>query len=175
MGRRRGCCGGRDRGALDLEQRPAVRARRRLPRQPVERRQPSVSDAGADYADNRRPVHPTVDWKTDPDWEWRTAADDSPDELFDLWEGSVARSRALLEEAMGNGGLEQLADQPERRIPFERNLKHTIGQYIAGGSCARRREQARQGTENQELGNLRRRPHPRRRPKLSDNPPSGRD
>ncbi|HEY4609715.1 MAG TPA: DinB family protein [Ilumatobacteraceae bacterium] len=53
-----------------------------------------------------------VDWKTDPDWEWRTAADDSPEELLALWEGSVAGSHALVDEAMGNGGLDQLARRP---------------------------------------------------------------
>jgi uncharacterized damage-inducible protein DinB len=50
-----------------------------------------------------------VDWETDPDWEWRTAADDSPEQLFALWEHAVARSRTLLAEAMPNGGLGQLA------------------------------------------------------------------
>jgi hypothetical protein len=47
--------------------------------------------------------------RRDPDWEWRTAADDSPEELFELWENAVARSRALVEEALTNGGVDQLA------------------------------------------------------------------
>ena len=51
----------------------------------------------------------SVDWTADPDWEWRTAADDGPDELFELWEHAVARSRALVEEALTNGGVDQLA------------------------------------------------------------------
>jgi hypothetical protein len=38
----------------------------------------------------------SVDWEARPDWEWETAADDSPDELRAQWEESVARSRALL-------------------------------------------------------------------------------
>jgi hypothetical protein len=32
-----------------------------------------------------RPPHPpwdTVDWDADPDWEWRTAAGDSPEQLI---------------------------------------------------------------------------------------------
>jgi uncharacterized damage-inducible protein DinB len=59
----------------------------------------------------REPESPwhSVDWKSDPDWEWRTAADDSPEELFALWEGAVARSRTRVDEAMVNGGLDQLA------------------------------------------------------------------
>lgn len=51
----------------------------------------------------------TVDWKADPDWEWHTAADDSPAELFALWADATARSRMLLAEVLENGGLDQLA------------------------------------------------------------------
>src|SRR5262249_50376680 len=29
----------------------------------------------------RHPPFDTVDWAADPDWEWRTAADDSPEQL----------------------------------------------------------------------------------------------
>src|SRR3984957_17442648 len=35
-----------------------------------------------------------VDWTADPDWEWRTAAEDSPDELSALWQLAVEPSRA---------------------------------------------------------------------------------
>lgn len=27
----------------------------------------------------------TVDWEAEPGWEWRSAADDSPEELYALW------------------------------------------------------------------------------------------
>ena len=50
-----------------------------------------------------------VDWKADPDWEWRTAADDTPEQLFALWEGAVERSRALVADALADGGLDRLA------------------------------------------------------------------
>ena len=53
----------------------------------------------------------TVDWKTDPDWEWRTAPDDPLDELFALWHDAVARSRELTAEALAAGGL----DRPARK------------------------------------------------------------
>ncbi|MGH8835177.1 MAG: DUF664 domain-containing protein, partial [Actinomycetes bacterium] len=36
-----------------------------------------------------RDPHPpwnAVDWDTDPDWEWHTAAADSPEELRSLWQ-----------------------------------------------------------------------------------------
>jgi hypothetical protein len=51
----------------------------------------------------------TVDWDADPDWEWRSAAADSPGELMALWQDAVARSRALLAEALADGGLDRLA------------------------------------------------------------------
>ena len=33
----------------------------------------------------------SVDWDADPNWEWRTAAEDTPEELYALWEDSVAQ------------------------------------------------------------------------------------
>jgi hypothetical protein len=50
----------------------------------------------------------TVDWDADPDWEWRTAADDTPEQLYALWQGAVARSRSSLAEALDGGGVDQL-------------------------------------------------------------------
>ena len=37
-----------------------------------------------------------VDWDGDPDWEWRTAADDTPEQLRDLLTGTIDRVRALV-------------------------------------------------------------------------------
>lgn len=34
----------------------------------------------------------TVDWKADSDWEWRTAADDPPEELVALWQRAAEQS-----------------------------------------------------------------------------------
>ncbi len=59
----------------------------------------------------RRPPWDAVDWDADPDWEWRTAAEDSPEELFALWRDAVDRSRSVLAAALAAGGL----DQPSRR------------------------------------------------------------
>jgi uncharacterized damage-inducible protein DinB len=56
------------------------------------------------------PPWDAVDWDADPDWEWRSAADDSPDELYALWDAAVARSRAMVAAALTEGG----ADQPSR-------------------------------------------------------------
>lgn len=49
----------------------------------------------------------TVDWDADPDWEWRTAADDTPEQLMTLWREAVDRSRAAVAEALANGDLGQ--------------------------------------------------------------------
>lgn len=51
----------------------------------------------------------TIDWDQDPDWEWRTALDDTPSRLYDLYDANVARSRVNLAKAMADGGLDGLA------------------------------------------------------------------
>ncbi|SED28283.1 Protein of unknown function [Amycolatopsis tolypomycina] len=43
-----------------------------------------------------------VDWRATPDWDWESAADDTPDQLVGLWEDAVKRSRAALAEADGD-------------------------------------------------------------------------
>jgi hypothetical protein len=42
-----------------------------------------------------------------PDWEWRSAVHDSPEELYALWRGAVERSRAAWARALAEGGLDQ--------------------------------------------------------------------
>ena len=49
-----------------------------------------------------------ADWN-DPQWSWRTAADDSPDELYGLWRRAVEHSRAAMATALADGGLDQPA------------------------------------------------------------------
>jgi hypothetical protein len=51
----------------------------------------------------------TIDWDTKPDWEWSSAADDSPEQLMALWQKSVERSRAAVAEALAGGEVDQLA------------------------------------------------------------------
>jgi uncharacterized damage-inducible protein DinB len=74
----------------------------------------------------------TVDWKADQDWEWHTAADDTPEELFDLWHDAVASSRELTGMALAEGGLDTLAQRTtsEGRAPSLRwILLHMIEEY----------------------------------------------
>lgn len=49
----------------------------------------------------------TAPWDTDPDWDFTSAAGDTPDELYALWDGTVERSRARLDAALADGGLDQ--------------------------------------------------------------------
>jgi uncharacterized damage-inducible protein DinB len=55
------------------------------------------------------PPWDAVDWDADPDWEWHSAADDSPEQLMTLWQEAVARSRSAVAEALADGGLDRLA------------------------------------------------------------------
>jgi Protein of unknown function (DUF664) len=55
----------------------------------------------------QRPPWNTVDWATDHDWDWRSAADDPPEQLYALWQEAVARSRAQFAEALTDGGTQQ--------------------------------------------------------------------
>jgi hypothetical protein len=74
----------------------------------------------------REPLPPwdTVDWDADPDWDWRSAAEDNPEQLMTLWQDAVARSRAAVTEALPNGGLDQLAQRkwPDGRAPSLRRI-----------------------------------------------------
>jgi len=48
-------------------------------------------------------------WDGSNDWEFDSAASDSPDSLYELWDGAVRRSRARFDAAVAAGGLEQPA------------------------------------------------------------------
>jgi len=47
-------------------------------------------------------------WDGDDDWEFTSAADDTPEQLYALWDDAVERSRARLDAALADGGLGQL-------------------------------------------------------------------
>ncbi len=42
------------------------------------------------------------------DWEFTSAADDTPEQLYALWDGAVERSRTRLDAALADGGIDQL-------------------------------------------------------------------
>src|ERR687883_142539 len=81
---------------------------------------------------DRQPPWDTVDWDADPDWDWHSAPEDSPEQLFALWQEAVARSRSLVAEVLADGGLERLARRtwPDGRAPSLRwILVHMIEEY----------------------------------------------
>lgn len=45
---------------------------------------------------------------SDDEWEFTTAADDTPEQLYALWDDAVERSRGRLSAALADGGLGQL-------------------------------------------------------------------
>ncbi len=77
------------------------------------------------------PPWDAVDWNADPSWEWRTATEDTPEQLMTLWRDTVARSRAAVDEVLAHGGLEQLvAHTPWREPPsLRRMLVDLIEEY----------------------------------------------
>ncbi len=79
------------------------------------------------------PPWDTVDWKADSDWEWHSAAEDTPEQLHAIWQDSVRRSRTLVSEALASGGLEQPARHsiwPDGQTPSLRWIVvHMIEEY----------------------------------------------
>ena len=53
-----------------------------------------------------------ADWDGDNDWEFTSAADDTPEQLYDLWDGAVERSRARLNAAWRTVGLTSPCTSP---------------------------------------------------------------
>jgi hypothetical protein len=52
----------------------------------------------------------SIDWDADPDWEWRSAAEDSPDELMAMWQAAVVRARAIVDETLAADGLDKVGE-----------------------------------------------------------------
>lgn len=61
-----------------------------------------VKLAGQPYG----PPWDQVDFEADPDWEWRTGAEDDPEEVYALWRSAVQRSRDVVAAAVQGGGLD---------------------------------------------------------------------
>ncbi len=82
-----------------------------------------------------RDPHPpwnTVDWDRDPDWEWHSAAADTPEQLMSLWQEAVRRSRGLVATALAEGGLDRPAAYTARdgqRPTLRRLLIDMIEEY----------------------------------------------
>jgi hypothetical protein len=47
---------------------------------------------------------PEIDWETDPDWEFNSAAMDAPETLYALYDGAVERARARVAAVLAKDG-----------------------------------------------------------------------
>ncbi len=78
------------------------------------------------------PPWDSVDWNAEPDWEWTSAAEDSPEHVRELWSSFVARSRDCVDEALADGDLGQLCRRtwPGGEAPSLRwVIVHMIEEY----------------------------------------------
>ena len=76
----------------------------------------------------------TVDWDSDPDWEWHSAAADTGDELRALWRQRVERSRAVVSSELARGGAEALGTTHpawggQDRVSLRWVLVHMVEEY----------------------------------------------
>jgi hypothetical protein len=72
-----------------------------------------------------------VDWEIDPDWEFRTAADDSPEVLFGLLEDAVTATDRILDEIGDNLDLVAKRTRKQTGETFDLRwiLIHMIEEY----------------------------------------------
>ncbi len=74
----------------------------------------------------------SVDWEAEPDWDFTSAADNLPEELYELYDRSVEQSRRALLRAIGEGGLDQavqLADDEGDHASLRRLVCDVIEEY----------------------------------------------
>ena len=75
----------------------------------------------------------TVDWEADQDWDFHSAAEDTPEELATLHDASVAASDAILRDALADGGLDRLSARPSRHTGAHFDLRwivtHLVEEY----------------------------------------------
>ena len=76
---------------------------------------------------------PEIDWESDPEWEFRTGAKDTPETLYALYDGAVERSRARLAAVLEkDGDLGQLVGAHHsdgRHASLRRLLVDLIEEY----------------------------------------------
>jgi hypothetical protein len=71
-------------------------------------------------------------WDGSGDWAFTFVADGTPEQLYALWDGAVERSRARLDAALADGGLDQLVhlSWPDgRHISLRRLVCDLIEEY----------------------------------------------
>jgi hypothetical protein len=63
---------------------------------------------------------------TEPGWAWRTAADDTPEDLYGLWLRAVEHSRAAMAKAFADGGLDKPAEYTTSDDGTSPNLRRIV-------------------------------------------------
>ena len=69
-----------------------------------------VEEAGSGARVRGTPLGPpwdAVDWRAHPEWDFESAAEDTPEQLYALWDDAVERSRTRFDAAIADGGLDQ--------------------------------------------------------------------
>lgn len=84
-------------------------------------------DMSTEWLHGRAQVAPwnAVNWDDDGDWDWNSAADDSPEQLYGQWHDAVTRSRALFADALAGGDLGRqgtVASHPQIELPSVRYI-----------------------------------------------------
>jgi hypothetical protein len=71
-------------------------------------------------------------WDADDDWEFSSAQQDSPEELYALYDAAVARARHRLDARLAQGGLDQrvaLSDQVGHDVSLRRIVCDLVEEY----------------------------------------------
>jgi uncharacterized damage-inducible protein DinB len=76
----------------------------------------------------------TVDWDADPDWDWHSAVDDTPEQVRELFDEAVARADKAIDEALARPtGLGTPSARPSRRSGNPYSLRwillHMVEEY----------------------------------------------
>lgn len=67
-----------------------------------------------------------VDWRRDRDWDWRSAADDTPEQLWATYDAEVATADRIYAAAR----LDDLAVRPNHHAAGRANLRWILGHLI---------------------------------------------
>jgi Protein of unknown function (DUF664) len=71
-------------------------------------------------------------WDGSDDWEFTSAAEDTPRQLYALWDSAIERSRARLDAALRDGGLDQpvhMAASDGRHASLRRLVCDLVEEY----------------------------------------------
>jgi len=71
----------------------------------------------------------SVDWKADADWDWHSAADDTPEELRAMLDAAVAASDEVLARVTDLGQLSQRSGREGSPFSMRWILAHMVEEY----------------------------------------------